>query len=252
VDPAEGVGAPHPVHPGGEDGVGVSDRPSGARQGGPGTAKGRGKAFNLRRGDVRPAVGRGQDDADRLARAVDDPSAHPHDVALGVRFDDLGDQQALLGNQTGASPAPGVDRCPKDPRERPHVAGQPLDADLNRPGRGAGTDFLRHGGDQVEVAVGPDYAAQPQTGGNGQRQRQPDFLPDQLHPEFIGLAMLDIHVPLSNEVRLDRLALLTRARWPIGHRTLIDPKGRHDGVERTAMADQDQPSVTVSTAVRRR
>jgi hypothetical protein len=62
--------------------------------------------------------------------------------------------------------------------------------------------------------------------------------------------MTEIHLALLHKIRMDLLAVLARTGLPGSHGTLIETERRYNGLERTAVAKQGQPNVTVSATVR--
>src|SRR5207248_2917060 len=68
----------------------------------------------------------------------------------------------------------------------------------------------------------------------------PDALADQLDPEFVGLHVLQVHLPLLHEVLLHLPAVAPGARQPRRHRAFIEPKRRDNRLRRASMAQQGQ------------
>ena len=113
------------------------------------------------------------------------------------------------------------------------------------------------------VAVGTDHAAQPEAGGHAHGHRLPHASPPRpragrsagcglgpalrplctgrgadLHVDLVSLHVLEIHLPRLHQMRMHPLALRARPLLPGGHRALIQPERRHDGLQRTAVRQQ--------------
>ena len=143
-------------------------------------------------------------------------------------------------DQARTTAPPGVDRLAKDLPEGGDVAGQAVDADQDGRGRRAGPDSTDQPGDQRQITLTADHPTQPQPCWHRQGQGHPDLGADLLHPQLVGLHMLDIDLPLLHQVRVDPLAVLAGTREPARHRPLIEPERRHDRLRRAAMAQQRQ------------
>jgi hypothetical protein len=97
-------------------------------------------------------------------------------------------------------------------------------------------DLLDQPLDQRHVPVLADLAAQPQAGTDHHGQRHPHAATLFLHTDRIGL-----HLPqvawLFDHIGVHNLALLARSRPPGGHGALVEPQGRTDRWQRTAMGE---------------
>jgi hypothetical protein len=88
--------------------------------------------------------------------------------------------------------------------------------------------------------VAANDAPQPQARRHRHGHRHPHPAAHQLHPQLVGLDVLQVDSPLLDQVLMHPLAVLIRAGQPRGHGALIGPEGRNDGLDRTAVAQQSQ------------
>ncbi len=59
-----------------------------------------------------------------------------------------------------------------------------------------------------------------------------------LHADLVGLDMNQIELSLFHHGHVDLLAILPCPISPIGHRSLIETKGLHNGLYRTSIGEQ--------------
>jgi len=85
-------------------------------------------------------------------------------------------------------------------QERRHITGQPIDADQDGQATRAGANQLDQRGDQDQVTVAADDAPQPQARRYGHRQRHLHSAPNQLHPQLVGLDVLQVGLALLDDV----------------------------------------------------
>src|SRR5512143_173891 len=111
---------------------------------------------------------------------------------------------------------------------------------------GTGAHPLDQPPDQRQVAVLTDRASQPQPGRDHHSERHPDYASLSLDAYLVGLHLAEVP-RLLDEMFLNGLALAARACLPRRDRPLVEPKGHHNGLHRTAMGkqrDDQRPKVT--------
>src|SRR5512135_898097 len=117
VDPAEVVGAPHQVHPGGQRLCTPGERPTATRQGTQHAAKRRVEPLDVRRVDPRPGAGRRQHRGDGLGRPPDHPAGDADEASSGVVLDYLAQEQPGCRDQPWPARTAGAYRVAEDPGE---------------------------------------------------------------------------------------------------------------------------------------
>jgi len=240
VWPAEVVGAADQIHPRGQRVGLVGDGSTPPHQRGERAAKGRVEALDVRGVDAVAGGRRRQHGRDRGRRPLHDARLHTDDPSLDVLLDHLAQQEAGGQHQPWAAAPPCVDWGAEHPPEGRDVAGQAIDAHEQVEPAGTGADLGHQAGDQDQIPLRADRAAQPQPGGHGQGQRHPHPLAHQLHPQLVGLHVLQVELPLLHQVGVDRPAVRPGSREPGRHGTFIEPEGRDNRLRWTAMAQQGQ------------
>ncbi len=238
--PAEVVGAPDQIHPRGQGLHLVGDGPTPPHQRGERAPEGRIEPFDVGGVDPVPRARRLQDRRDRVRGPLHDALRHADAPPLRAALDHLAEQEARRQHQPGPAAPPRVDRRAEHPPEGRDGAGQAIDTDEEVPPAGAGPDLLPQAGDEDPIPVRADRPAQPQAGWDGQRQGHPDPLAHALHPQFIGLDVLQIAVSLLHQVCVHLLAVAPRPGEPPGHRAFIQAKRGDNSLRRAALAQQGE------------
>src|SRR5262249_18968042 len=239
VFPAEVVGAAHQVHPRLQPLLLVQQRPPAPhqpRQAGP---EGRVEPLDVGRVDPRARTRPPQHRLDRLQAAPHHPAHGRGQAPAAVALDDLPDEQPRFDHQPGPAADP-LDLVAEAAQPGADVAGQAIDAPQNRQALQATAHHHDQGGDEAEVAVAAEDAAQPQARGHRQGQRQPEFAADHLDPQLVGLDVLGIDAGLLDVEVVEALGVLAGLLLPGGDRAFVQAEGGDDGLKGTAVGEQGQ------------
>ncbi len=181
----------------------------------------------LDKGGIDPARSLGNLDQtpDHCLTALNDA---PIDVQMigTALLEHLDDGDVGPGDELRASfftPAAGHSRA-KSRLESGHVTRQTIDGQQQGAAQGDLAHLLRQGLDQDQISPGAYRTAQPQPGGDHQRQGHPESSLLGLDFDLIGLHLLQIQVGAAHGVFMHGLTVLTGPLPAVPHRALIKAK----------------------------
>ena len=212
-------------------------RPTAACQRGQTLTKRRVQPLDVRRVDHAVALRATPERLNACGRAIHDAALDVDDAPLGVALHDLGDADVAPGAQPGTPVGSRPDRIAKGLANRADIGAQAIGTEQQRAMEGTGAHPLDQPPDQRHVALLADLASQPQAGADHHGQRHPHDAPLALDADLVGLHLAQV-TRLLDQMLLDGLALAASACPPRRHRPLVEPKGHHDGLQRTAMGEQ--------------
>ena len=135
-------------------------------------------------------------------------------------------------------------RVPEHAPEGRHVAGQPIHAHQDRQAaaqdRTSCTSVVIKTRSRCGLTTPPSHSRD----GTASAMRHPHPAAHQLHPQLVGLDVLQVHLAVLDHVLMHPLAVLAGTGQPGGHGALIQAEGGDDGLDRTAVAQQGQHHVS--------
>ena len=162
MQPAEVIRTANQPHRSAQARFGVGHGSPPTHQGRQRRAQGGGQPLDVRGLDPGAAAGGGQHRRDGGFGPPHDPVFEARHTPLHIPLDHLAQEQPGLLHQAGPSAAAGADRMPEHPREGCDIAGQPIHTDQDGQATAIGPNQLDQRGEQDQVAMGADGAAQPQ------------------------------------------------------------------------------------------
>jgi hypothetical protein len=157
---------------------------------------------------------------------------------LSVLFDHLGDIDIRPGDQAWPPNLAGVQWGAESLLKSVNICTQAIHTQQQGPTQGTGTHLLSQGSHQVLVTMSIDDSSQPQPGTDHYGRGHPHYPALHFDPNLIGLHVPQITGLAWYEMGMHFLAVLPGSPLPFFDRPLINPKGGHNGLDRTAISQQ--------------
>ena len=199
--------------------------------------KGRIQALDVSGIDQPTALGRAQQGFDVRLGSLYDATRHSHHVLVRILLDHLGNVNAVPRSQWRMSSLPIADGFSEHVPDSAYVCCTSIDAEQQRTTQSTMANPLDQSDDQLHIPGCAEHTPQPQACLHLDRHGHPENAALDLGPNLVCLHLPQVTRLLYQEL-VHTLAVLPRPCLPTQHRTLIQAKGRDNGLQVTTVSQQ--------------